>query len=155
MSNPNQVLSVSAICASFGNRPSCLLEILRAVQEKVGFLADDDLKAVAAALNLSRADVHGVASFYHDFRRQPAGKTVIKICLAEACQAVGCNQLKQHAEHALSVKVGETSSSGAVTLEPVYCLGNCALGPAVMVGETLYGRMTPERFDALVDEDSS
>jgi formate dehydrogenase subunit gamma len=138
------------ICQDHGNRPENLIEILHAVQAHDGYLSDDSLRDIAACLNLTRAEVHGVTSFYHDFRRVPPGKTVVKICLAEACQAVGCDALKEHAVQVLSTDMGTTSSDGGVSLEPVYCLGNCALGPAVMVNGDLHGRVTPEKLDSLV-----
>jgi formate dehydrogenase subunit gamma len=155
MPEPNQnPLAVDA-CKGFGNRPENLIEILHVVQNCAGHLSDEDLRSIAGALNLTRAEVHGVVSFYHDFRRKRPGKTIIKICMAEACQAVGCKSIKDHAEETLSTAMGETSVNGDVTLEPVYCLGNCALGPAVMVDGALHGRITAERFDALVLEAGS
>lgn len=146
---------VFKVCQDHGNRPADLVQILHEVQAHKGFLSDEVLREIASCLNLSRAEVHGVVSFYHDFRRVPAGKTVVKICLAEACQAVGCDELKEHATQTLSVGLGETSSGGAVSLQHVYCLGNCALGPAVMINGNLYGRVTPEKLDALVSEAES
>ncbi len=147
---PDENRTVLQLCQDYGSRPENLVEILHAVQARDGYLSDDSLRDIAACLNLTRAEVHGVVSFYHDFRRAPSGKTVVKICLAEACQAVGCDALKEHAMQALSTGVGTTSSDGAVSLEPVYCLGNCALGPAVMVNGDLHGRVTPEKLDSLV-----
>lgn len=145
-SNPE----IREICGAFGDKPECLVEILHTVQKRFGYLSDENLRDIADCLNLTRAEVHGVASFYHDFRRAPPGKTVVKICLAEACQAVGCDALKNYAENALSTDMGATSSNGAASLEPVYCLGNCALGPAVMVNGELHGRVTPEKLDSLI-----
>jgi formate dehydrogenase subunit gamma len=155
MPEPNQNPLVVDACKGFGNRPENLIEILHVVQNCAGHLSDEDLRSIADALNLTRAEVHGVVSFYHDFRRKRPGKTIIKICMAEACQAVGCKSIKDHAEETLSTAMGETSVNGDVTLEPVYCLGNCALGPAVMVDGALHGRITAERFDALVLEAGS
>ena len=155
MAESDEKGSVSKICQGHGNRPENLVEVLHAVQAHDGYLSEDSLREVAACLNLTRAEVHGVVSFYHDFRRAPAGKTVVKICLAEACQAVGCDALKEHAAQALSTDMGTTSADGEVSLEPVYCLGNCALGPAVMINGDLHGRVTPEKLDALVSEAGS
>jgi formate dehydrogenase subunit gamma len=150
VSDPDEKVVVPEICQVYANRPEGLIEIFHAVQHRFGYLSDDSLRVIADCLNLTRAEVHGVASFYHDFRRAPPGKTVIKICLAEACQAVGCDALKDHAEKALSTDMGTTSSNGEASLEPVYCLGNCALGPAVMVNEDLHGRVTPEKLESLI-----
>ena len=155
MSGSDETPVVLRICDKHENRPDCLIEILHQVQKTLGFLSEDDLKSIAEALNISRAEIHGVVSFYHDFRRQPAGKKVVKICLAEACQAVGCESLKAHAEESLSVTMGGTTADGGITLKPVYCLGNCALGPAMLIDDTLHGRVTKDRFEALMAEAQS
>jgi formate dehydrogenase subunit gamma len=105
---------------------------------------------VAEELNLSRADVHGVISFYHYFRDTPPGRHTIYLCRAESCQAMQSTELEAHAKRRLGVEFHQTTSSGAFSFEPVYCLGNCALSPAVMVDGQLYGRVTPERFNTIV-----
>ena len=105
---------------------------------------------IANALNLSRAEVHGVVTFYHDFKREPQGRHVIKICRAEACQAMGTNKLCEHAEKSLKTSMGHTTADGSVTIEQVFCLGNCALSPAIMIGERLYGKVDPKRFDEII-----
>ncbi len=133
---------VRRICAAHGDRPDALLEILHELQAARGWLTDDALRAVAHILNISRAEIHGVVSFYHDYRRAPPPRFVVKICRAEACQAVGSEELAKHAEATL-----EQGDDAAV--EAVYCLGNCALGPAVMIDDTLYGRVDRVKFDAL------
>ena len=125
--------TVAAICAGHGNRPDHLIEILHDIQGQLGHVPAGALQTVADALNLSRAEVHGVFTFYHDFRDVPAGRHVVKLCRAEACQAVGCEALADHAERTFGTKFGTTSADGRVTLEAVYCLGNCALGPSVMI----------------------
>ncbi len=150
VSEPSQKPSVLEVCEGYQNQPDCLIEILHAVQRDAGFLSDDDLKSIASALNISHADVHGVVSFYDNFRREQAGKKIVKICMAEACQAVGCEAIKTYAENSLSISMGETSADGEVTLKPVYCLGNCALGPAMMIDDEFYGRVTTERFESLI-----
>lgn len=129
-----------------------LLPILHALHDAFGYIDEQAVPMIAAALNLSRADVHGVVSFYHDFRRQRPGRRVVKICRTEACQARGADALARHAIQSLGVGVGETTPDGAVTLEAAFCLGNCALGPSAMVGNRLYGRVTAARFDALLEE---
>lgn len=130
--------------------PGALLPILHAVQDALGYVPRDAVPLVANALNLSRADVHGVVSFYHYFRSEPCGRHVVQICRAESCQAMGSVALEAHAKHALGIDWHETTRDGAVTLEPVYCLGNCALSPAVMIDGELHGRVTAQSFDALV-----
>jgi formate dehydrogenase subunit gamma len=130
--------------------PGALLPILHAVQDALGYVPHDAVPLIASSLNLSRADVHGVVSFYHYFRSAPAGRCVVQVCRAESCQAMGSTALEAHAKAALGIDWHETTRDGAVTLEPVYCLGNCALSPAVMIDGELHGRVTPEAFDDLV-----
>lgn len=139
-----------AICAHHGNRASELLEILHDLQHELGHVPETTLPVIAEALNLSRAEVYGVVTFYHDFKRAPAGRHIIKICRAEACQSMGTDALCSHAEKKLGTRLGGTTADGKVTIEAVYCLGNCALSPAIMVGETLYGKVDAERFDEIV-----
>lgn len=131
-------------------RPGALLPILHEIQQRVGHVPPESVPVIADALNLSRAEVHGVVTFYHDFRDHPAGRHVLKVCLAESCQAVGCDHLLAHAKQRLGVELHGTSADGAVTLEPVYCLGNCALSPALMVDGDVVGRATPEKLDGLL-----
>lgn len=132
-------------------RPEMLVQILHGFVERYGFVGDDAIRQIAKELNLSRAEVHGVVSFYHDFRTEPPGKHIVKICQAEACQAMGSRALTAHAEEKLGVALNNTRSDGSVTLEPVYCLGNCACSPAVMIGEKVYGRMDSEKLDGLLE----
>ena len=105
---------------------------------------------VAEALNLTRADVHGVVSFYHDFRSKPPGRHVLRVCRAEACQAMGSEALETRLKRSLEIDFHETTADGAITLEAVYCLGNCALSPAIMIDGRIHGRLTPERLDQIV-----
>ncbi len=139
-----------AICEAHGNRPDELLEILHAVQADLGFVAEQALPVIAEALNLSRAEVYGVLSFYHDFRREPAGRHIVKICRAEACQALNTEEVCRHAEQRLGTRFGETSPDGEFTLQAVYCLGNCALSPAMMIDGDLFGCVDKKRFDAII-----
>src|SRR5437763_4011962 len=142
---------VREICARHHNRPELLLEILHEIQESFGCIPRDSVGIVGESLNLSRAEVHGVVSFYHDFRQLPAGRHLVKICRAESCQAMGGNRLGPRAEYNLGCRFGETTADGRITLEAVYCLGNCALSPAVMVDDRLYGRVDARRFDEIID----
>lgn len=148
-SSPAEIAAL-ATCARHGNKPDELLEILHELQEHVGYVPEATLPVIAKALNISRAEVHGVVTFYHDFRREPAGRHVIKICRAEACQSMGTEHLCQHAEQTLGTKLGGTSADGAYTIEAVYCLGNCALSPAILIGDRLFGKVDPIRFDSIV-----
>jgi formate dehydrogenase subunit gamma len=138
------------IIASFGAKPELLVQILRAFVDRYSYISDAAMRQIADELNISRADVHGVVNFYHDFRTRPPGKRVVKICQAESCQAMGSRELTAHAEEALGIALHDTTADGEVTLEPVYCLGNCACSPAMMIDEQVYGRVDAGKFDRLV-----
>ena len=131
--------------------PGALLPILHALQDEFGYVDEAAVPLMAEALNISQAEVHGVISFYHDFRRTPPGRHVLRICRAESCQAMGCGELIEHIEQRAGIKLGETTSDGNLTIEPVYCLGNCALSPAVMIDGQPYGRVSANVVDALLD----
>jgi len=139
-----------AIIETHKGMRGALLPMLHAFQEEFGYIPQDAIQLLANALNITRAEVHGVASFYHDFRREMPGRHIVKVCRAEACQSMGADDLVEHAKRRLSVDMGGTTGDKSFTLEAVYCLGNCALSPAVMIDETLHGRVSPERFDELV-----
>jgi formate dehydrogenase subunit gamma len=140
------------IVAAHAGERGPLLPILHDVQAEFGHVHADVVPVLADALNLSVAEVHGVVTFYRDFRRVPGGRATVRVCRAEACQSVGADALVAHAHQRLGVGPGETTADGAVTLDEVFCLGNCALGPAVQVGSRLFGRVTPARLDALLGE---
>jgi formate dehydrogenase subunit gamma len=127
------------------------MPMLHAVQAAFGFVPEASVPVVANALNLSRAEVHGLVSFYHDFRHEPAGRTVLKLCRAEACQACGSDRIAAHASAALGIGWHETTPDGAVTLEPVFCLGLCAAGPCGMVNERTVARINIARLDAILE----
>ena len=131
--------------------PGALLPILHAVQEEFGYIDKVAIPLIAEALNLSKAEVHGVISFYHDFRQHPPGRHILKICRAEACQSMGCDHLISHVENRLGVKLGHTTSDDSYTVEAIYCLGNCALSPAVLLDGKPYGRVTPQVADFLIE----
>jgi len=142
--------AVREVCARWAGRPGALLPVLHGVQQALGYVPPEALPVMARELNLSVADVHGVVSFYHYFRRTPRGRHVVHVCRAEACQAVGGRVLEAHAKRALGIEFHGTTADGAISLEPVYCLGNCALGPTLMIDEQLQGRVSTQRFDALM-----
>ena len=135
--------SISAIVNRYGARPEMLVQILQQIVQQHGWISEDVTRQLAGDLNLSRADVHGVVEYYHDFRTKPPGKHIVKICQAEACQAMGSRELTAHANQVID---------GDTTLEPVYCLGNCACAPAVMVNGKTLGRVSNKRFDAALAE---
>ena len=143
---------LSDILDQYEQVPGPLLLVLHAVQRRLGFIPEEAVPYIAERLNLSRAEVHGVLSFYHHFRREAPGRHVIQVCRAESCQAMGAERLVQHAQERLGIEFHETTPDGAFSLEPVYCLGNCACSPAVMIDEELFGRVSPDQFDALLSE---
>jgi formate dehydrogenase subunit gamma len=138
------------ILDEYAQVPGPLLLVLHAVQRRFGFVPDDAVAQIAERLNLSRAEVHGVLSFYHHFRRAAPGRHVIQICRAESCQAMGAEQLAQRAQQQLGIRFHETTPDGACSLQPVYCLGNCACSPAVMIDDELFGRVSVEQLEALL-----
>jgi formate dehydrogenase subunit gamma len=152
---PAWQVAVERAIADHASTPGGLLPLLHAVQDAIGFVPPEAVPDIALALNLSRADVAGVISFYHDFRSGPPGRHVLKLCRAEACQAMGADALAEHVRARLGIEFHATRADGSVTLEPVYCLGNCACAPALLVDGQLRGRVTPERFDALAREELS
>jgi formate dehydrogenase subunit gamma len=150
MDSPEE--KISGIISRLKDAPGALLPILHAIQDEFGYVSPAAVPAIADGLNLSRAEVHGVISFYHYFRDAPPGRHTIHLCRAEACQAMNQRALEQHAKTRLGIDFHQTTSDGAFTFEPVYCLGNCACGPSMLVGGELYGRVTPERFDEIAAE---
>ncbi len=134
-------MNAKTIAKRYDNRPEMLVQVLVSLVHEKGWVSEDDIRELADALNLSRADVHGVVEYYHDFRTSAPGEHVVKVCRAEACQAMGGRELAAHAE---AVAGSDT------TLEAVYCLGNCACAPAVMIDGKTYGRVDAQRLDALL-----
>lgn len=150
--NSGDSASVRRIVAELKGRPGPLLEVLHAVQAALGYVPEGAVPLVAEGLNLSRAEVHGVVTFYHYFRHQRPGKHTVSLCQAEACQSRGAQALAAHVRRRLGIDFHATTPDGRFTLEPIYCLGNCACSPAALIDGELYGRLTPERFDALIAE---
>jgi formate dehydrogenase subunit gamma len=142
--------AVEQALAQHGAEAGGLLEVLHAIQGALGHVPPEHVDTLARALNLSRAEVHGVISFYHDFRTSPPGRHVVKVCRAEACQAVGGGELAASISKQLGVGYGETRADGVITLESVYCLGNCACAPALTVNGRMFGRMSEERLEVVL-----
>ena len=146
------VARITALAEARKAEPGPLMEILHDVQHEFGYLPEPTTPVVAEVLNLSRAEVHGVISFYTDFRTAPPAEVAVAICRGEACQAMGAEALAAHASQTLGVQMGEQTSDGSVELHQIFCFGNCALGPTASVAGRLRGRMTPQTFDALIDD---
>lgn len=141
---------VEEILRAHNGMEGSLLPILHAIQAEFGYIPQEALPIIAKDLSLSKAEVHGVMSFYHDFRENPAGKHVVKLCRAESCQSMGADRVAAHAQKALGIEWHETTKDGRVTLEPIFCLGLCACGPAAIVDGKLVGRVDEARIDAII-----
>lgn len=142
----------AAVIDSMKSMEGPLLPILHGIQEEFGYVPQDTLPLIASALNLSRAEVHGVMTFYHDYRDHPAGRHVLKLCRAEACQSMGGDRLADRVKELLGIDFHQTTLDGSVTLEPVYCLGLCACSPAAMLDGELHGRLSDESLGELILE---
>ena len=147
---PQVQARIMAIVAEHRARPGATLPILHAIQDTLGYVPSGAVPLIAEGLNLSRAEIHGVLSFYSFFRTSPPGQHIIRLCRAEACQSMNAPALEAHAKQQLGVNFHETTADGRYTLEPVYCLGNCACAPAMMIDDRLYGRVDAQRFDEIV-----
>jgi len=143
---------VAEVIDNLKKKPGALLPILHGIQDTLGYIPADSVTMIASALNLSRAEVHGVITFYHYFRETPPGKHTIHLCRAESCQSMDSAGLEAHAKAKLGIGYHETTADGAFSLEPVYCLGNCACSPAISIDGETYGRVSPGRFDEILNE---
>ncbi|MGZ4959645.1 MAG: formate dehydrogenase subunit gamma [Methylomonas sp.] len=146
----NQKPTVLKILDAHQSMPGNLLPILHSIQDTLGYIPSAAVEDIAKALYLSQAEVHGVISFYHYFRDTPPGKHTVRICRAESCQSMNGKALQEHAKQRLGIGFHETTADGEFSLEPVYCLGNCACSPAMTIDEEIFGRVTPEKFDQLL-----
>ncbi|WP_136249193.1 formate dehydrogenase subunit gamma [Halomonas borealis] len=144
--------AIQAEIDALQHKPGALLPILHALQDRFGHVPDDAVPIIAESLGQTRAEVHGVISFYHHFRTSPPGSHVVQVCRAEACQARGARTLEAHAKASLGIDYHQTTADREITLEAVYCLGNCACGPSVRIDDRVLGRVSPAAFDVLVDE---
>lgn len=143
---------IDALISQHQSMPGALLPLLHAIQDNVGYVPESSYNPIAKALSLSVAEVHGVVSFYHHFRTHKPGRHVLQICRAESCQSMGSEALEAQAKKCLNVDYHQTTTDEAITLEPVYCLGNCALSPAVMMDDEVYGRVSAAELEALIAE---
>jgi formate dehydrogenase subunit gamma len=150
--HPWDQAKVAAIIDDLKQRPGPLLLILRRIQDELGWVPAGAVPPIASALRLSRAEVHGVVSFYHDFKHEPPGRNIIKLCRAESCQALGAVALADYVKSRLGIDFGDTTLNHNFTLEAVYCLGNCACSPAAVINGELIGRATAERLDQAISD---
>jgi formate dehydrogenase subunit gamma len=148
----NQSAIVAAAIEKYADTPGGLLPLLHEVQAGLGHVPKNRVPEIAGGMGLSRAEVHGVISFYHDFHDQPRGRTTIHLCRAEACQAMGSRQLEVHVKERLGIDFGGTTADGRFSLEPVYCLGNCACSPSIRIGDDVFARVDADRFDELLGD---
>jgi formate dehydrogenase subunit gamma len=147
--NPADVVSMAV--RKYADIPGGLMPLLHEIQAGLGFVPKECVADIASGMGLSRAEVHGVISFYHDFHHRPRGQKTIYLCRAEACQAVGSRNLEAHVKNRLGIDYGGTTADGRFSLEPVYCLGNCACGPSMRIGDEVIARVDADRFNALLD----
>lgn len=150
--SPQELTKIHAHIAAHKAMPGALLPLLHAIQDDIGWISEETYLPISKALSLSVAEVHGVVTFYHHFHRHPVGKHVLQVCRAESCQAMGSEKLEKDIKAKLGIDYHETTKDGAITLLPVYCLGNCACSPAVMLDEEVYGRMDAGKVAELVAE---
>lgn len=149
-SQANPAGIVAAAVKEYSNVAGGLMPLLHAVQAGLGYIPQDLVPEIASGMGLSRAEVHGVISFYHDFRYEPRGQTTIQVCRAEACQSMGSRALEQHVKSRLGIDFGDTTLDGRFSLEPVYCLGNCACPPSIRIADDVYARVDATRFDEIL-----
>lgn len=143
---------IEAHIAAHQHTPGAMLPLLHAIQDDIGYVPEASYERISKALALSVAEVHGIVTFYHHFRTHPVGKHVLQICRAESCQAMGSEQLETDIKTALGIDYHETTADGAISLVPVYCLGNCACSPAVLLDDEVHGRMDKQKADALISQ---
>lgn len=143
---------IQGLIAQHIGLPGALLPLLHAIQDEIGYVPEESYLSISKALALSVAEVHGVVTFYHHFRSHPAGKHILQICRAESCQAMGSEKLEASIKAKLGIDYHQTTSDGAITLEPIYCLGNCACSPSVMMDDEVYGRVDSQKMAELISE---
>ena len=150
--SPQELTKIDAHILAHKAMPGALLPLLHAIQDDIGYVPEESYLPISKALALSVAELHGVVTFYHHFHRHPVGKHILQVCRAESCQAMGSEQLEKDIKSALGIDYHETTKDGAITLLPIYCLGNCACSPAVMLDDEVYGRMSADKVADLVSE---
>jgi formate dehydrogenase subunit gamma len=148
----NQIAVVSSAIEKYAKVPGGLMPLLHELQAELGHIPKPQVSKIASGMGLSRAEVHGVIGFYHDFKYELGGRTTIHVCRAEACQAMGSRDLEAHVKDRLGIDFGATTADGRFSLEPVYCLGNCACSPSIRMGDDIHARVDAQRFDSLLEK---
>ena len=148
----NQIAVVSSVIEKYAKVPGGLMPLLHELQATLGHIPKAQVSIIASGMGLSRAEVHGVIGFYHDFKYERGGRTTIHVCRAEACQAMGSRDLEAHVKDRLGIDFGATTADGRFSLEPVYCLGNCACSPSIRMGDDIHARVDARRFDSLLEK---
>ena len=143
---------IAVYIQEYQDKPGALLPLMHAIQDDLGFVPEESYKPISKAYNLSVAEIHGFVTFYHHFRTHLPGKNILQICRAESCQAMGSEDLENYCQEKLGIDYHQTTKDNSITLEPVYCLGNCACSPAMMMNEEVIGRVTPEKIDQIIKE---
>ena len=143
---------IAVYIQEYQDKPGALLPLMHAIQDALGFVPEESYKPISKAYNLSVAEIHGFVTFYHHFRTHLPGKNILQICRAESCQAMGSEKLENYCQEKLGIDYHQTTKDNSITLEPVYCLGNCACSPAMMMNEEVIGRVTPEKIDQIIKE---
>ena len=147
-----QLEKIQGHVEKYQNVPGALLPLMHAIQDDLGFVPEESYKPISKAYNLSIAEIHGFITFYHHFRTHAPGKNILQICRAESCQAMGSENIENYCQERLGITYHQTTKDNSITLEPVYCLGNCACSPAIMINEDIVGRVTPEKIDQIIKE---
>ena len=141
---------IAVYIQEYQDKPGALLPLMHAIQDDLGFVPEESYKLISKAYNLSVAEIHGFVTFYHHFRTHLPGKNILQICRAESCQAMGSEDLENYCQEKLGIDYHQTTKDNSITLEPVYCLGNCACSPAIMINQDVVGRVTPEKIDQII-----
>jgi formate dehydrogenase subunit gamma len=147
-----QLEKISVHIQKYQDKPGALLPLMHAIQDDLGFVPEESFKPISKAYNLSVAEIHGFVTFYHHFRTHLPGKNILQICRAESCQAMGSENLENYCQEKLGIDYHQTTKDNSITLEPVYCLGNCACSPAVMINEEVVGRVNETKIDQIIKE---
>jgi len=147
-----QLEKISVHIQKYQDKPGALLPLMHAIQDDLGFVPEESYKPISKAYNLSVAEIHGFVTFYHHFRTHLPGKNILQICRAESCQAMGSENLENYCQEKLGIDYHQTTKDNLITLEPVYCLGNCACSPAVMINEEVVGRVNETKIDQIIKE---